>query len=90
MELSDGTRVTFILTDLPAGKSATVFSTENRSTQEEDGWLTPCGMMPEPKADLTNRSFSEAWKDLTAASDAIKMSGVCDKCANRNICHTDA
>lgn len=55
-----------------------------------DGWLTPCGLMPEPKADLTNRSFSEAWKDLTAASDAIKMSGVCDKCANRNICHTCA
>ena len=37
MELSDGTRVTFILTDLPAGKSAMVFSTENLSTQEEDG-----------------------------------------------------
>lgn len=36
MELSDGTRVTFILTDLPAGKSAMVFSTENLATQEDD------------------------------------------------------
>ena len=52
-----------------------------------DGWLTPCGMMPEPKVDLTGRSFLNAWDDLTAVSAEVKLSGVCDKCANRNICH---
>lgn len=55
-----------------------------------DGWLTPCGMMLEPKADLTGRSFSEAWKDLTLESEALKLSGVCGKCPDRDICHSCA
>ena len=52
-----------------------------------DGWLTPCGMMGEPKIDLKNRTFSEAWQQLITASAALRLSGVCDKCSNRSICH---
>ena len=52
-----------------------------------DGWLTPCGMMPEPKIDVTRDSFPACWKALTEASAAVRVSGVCDKCPNKGVCH---
>lgn len=52
-----------------------------------DGWLTPCGMMPEPKADLHELTFTQGWNAITEAAAALRLSGVCDKCENRNICH---
>lgn len=52
-----------------------------------DGWMTPCGMMPEPKVDLKGASFGDAWKALTEAAAALRLSGVCDKCPNINVCH---
>ena len=55
-----------------------------------DGWLTPCGMMPEPKVDLTGRGFAEAWQELTKVSEALTLSGVCTQCPNRDMCHSFA
>lgn len=52
-----------------------------------DGWMSPCGMMPEPKADLKNKSFVEAWQQMVDATAAIQLSGLCEKCSNRDICH---
>lgn len=52
-----------------------------------DGWMLPCGMMVEPKADVKELSFAEAWKQVTDKSAAIRLSGLCDKCPNRDICH---
>lgn len=52
-----------------------------------DGWLTPCGMMPEPKVDLMQTDFSQGWKRLVERSDATRLSGVCQKCPNQKICH---
>lgn len=52
-----------------------------------DGWLTPCGMMPEPKLDLTGKSFGAAWEAITEASGALRLSGVCEKCPNHEVCH---
>lgn len=52
-----------------------------------DGWLTPCGMMPEPKADLAEQDFSSAWGELTALTDQVRLSGVCQSCSNQGICH---
>ena len=52
-----------------------------------DGWLTPCGLMPEPKVDLTGLPFGAAWTALAEASGALKLSGVCDKCPNVSVCH---
>ena len=52
-----------------------------------DGWLLPCGMMPEPKVELRGKPFEEAWDELTRKAEALRLSGVCDKCANREICH---
>ena len=52
-----------------------------------DGYLLPCGMMPEPKVDLKNQAFSDVWKTLTEMTAAIKLSGLCDKCPSREICH---
>lgn len=52
-----------------------------------DGWMTPCGLMPEPKVDLRNRPFADAWKVLTESTDTLRLSGVCSKCPNDRICH---
>ena len=52
-----------------------------------DGWLTPCGMMPEPRVDVLAGNFAERWKTLTEESAALRLSGVCDKCPNKNVCH---
>lgn len=52
-----------------------------------DGWMTPCGMIPEPKVDLMQSDFSGAWRKLVALSDEMLLSGVCDKCPNNKICH---
>lgn len=52
-----------------------------------DGWMTPCGMMPEPKTDLKGQSFASAWKSVTEMSDALHLSGVCNSCPNIDVCH---
>lgn len=52
-----------------------------------DGWLLPCGMMPEPKVDLKEQRFFDAWSKITEQTAAIKLSGLCDKCPSRDICH---
>ena len=55
-----------------------------------DGYLTPCGMMPEPKTDLRERPFEESWRDLVETSAALTLSGVCTQCENRQVCHSCA
>ena len=55
-----------------------------------DGYLTPCGMMPEPKADLTGRSFSDAWQEIGQRCEPLVLSGACSKCPNRDMCHACA
>lgn len=52
-----------------------------------DGFMTPCGMMPEPKTDLKEQGFSKAWDKLVEKTAQIRTSGVCDECANRDVCH---
>lgn len=52
-----------------------------------DGWMTPCGMMPEPKADLKEMPFADAWQKTYELSAQLKLSGVCDSCPNNRICH---
>ena len=52
-----------------------------------DGWMTACGMMPQPKIDLNQFAFSEAWTQLTEQTAAVALSGLCEKCANKEICH---
>ena len=55
-----------------------------------DGYMTPCGMMPEPKADLTGRTFAQAWQELTQKSAELALSGVCAKCPDQQLCHSCA
>ncbi len=52
-----------------------------------DGWLLPCGMMPEPKVELKTQAFPDAWQTLTELTASIQLSGLCDKCPSREICH---
>lgn len=55
-----------------------------------DGWLTPCGMMPEPKVDLTGRTFGAAWEELIRLSGELRLSGVCAECPDQQLCHSCA
>ena len=55
-----------------------------------DGWMTPCGMMPQPRVDLTGRSFARAWQQVVEQSAALRLSGVCTTCPNRQMCHSCA
>lgn len=55
-----------------------------------DGWLTPCGMMPEPKIELHGKGFKEAWKELVKVSGELVLSSVCNQCPNQKICHSCA
>ena len=52
-----------------------------------DGWLLPCGMMVEPKIDLKEHPFFDAWHLLVEETAAIRLSGLCEQCANKEICH---
>lgn len=55
-----------------------------------DGFITPCGMMPEPKIDLSRKSFADCWNELAEVSAALTLSGVCTQCPNRDMCHSCA
>lgn len=55
-----------------------------------DSWMSPCGMMTEPKVETFHRSFAEAWKELAEISSKISLSGVCGKCPNIGLCHSCA
>ena len=55
-----------------------------------DGWLTPCGMMTEPRVDLTGQPFDRAWQTLTEESERMRLSGVCGQCPDRDLCHSCA
>jgi len=55
-----------------------------------DGWMTPCGMMTEPKIDVTEKTFDDAWVKLTEVSRELNVSGTCNSCQNRNLCHSCA
>ena len=52
-----------------------------------DGWLTPCGMMPQPKVDILSQPFARSWQALTELSAALRLSGLCETCSSRKICH---
>lgn len=55
-----------------------------------DGYMLPCGMMPEPKICLIENNFTDAWKKLVTYTEEIVLSGICTKCKNRGICHSCA
>lgn len=55
-----------------------------------DGYMTPCGMMPEPKIDMAEDSFDGAWRRLVEISEVIHTSGVCEQCVNQRMCHSCA
>lgn len=55
-----------------------------------DGFMTPCGTMPHPKAEVCGRPFREAWEQTVKSSEAIRLSGVCAQCPNRALCHSCA
>lgn len=55
-----------------------------------DGWMTPCGMMPEPRVDVTGGSFVQQWTELVEISEKLRVSGLCSACPNQQICHSCA
>ena len=55
-----------------------------------DGYMSPCGMMPEPRVEYREGAFREAWKELMRVSGKIRLSGVCGSCLNQELCHSCA
>lgn len=55
-----------------------------------DGYITPCGMMPEPRVDLVENNFEDAWNQLVSNCDTLKLSSICGKCENKQLCHSCA
>lgn len=55
-----------------------------------DGWMMPCGMMPEPKVDLMGKDFGEIWKEIMDISSNMLVSGICKQCPNQSMCHSCA
>lgn len=51
-----------------------------------DGWLQPCGMMPEPKTDLKEKDFLSAWNEIVRQTAALHTSSICESCPDREIC----
>lgn len=52
-----------------------------------DGFVTACGMMPQPRVELGSRDFAGVWRELTEKTAAMRLSGVCGRCENRELCH---
>ena len=52
--------------------------------------MTPCGMMPEPKADLYAEDFDTAWQEIVRKTADLQLSEICAACPNREICHSCA
>lgn len=51
-----------------------------------DGWMTPCGMMPEPKVDVRDVCFADAWKEIVSQTDAIEIPTTCAACEKKETC----
>lgn len=52
-----------------------------------DGWLTPCGMMTQPKIDVTVGAFKDNWNRLIEVGNNIRLTGICESCESRQMCH---
>lgn len=55
-----------------------------------DGYMTPCGMMTKPAVDIWEKSFEDNWHHIVTATDGLKLSSVCEKCKNQELCHSCA
>lgn len=55
-----------------------------------DGQMLPCGMVTTPRIDVYEMDFLSAWKQLAEICSSMKLSGVCSKCENQEICHACA
>lgn len=54
------------------------------------GDMTPCGMLTTPTVHPLESGFAAAWKEITTATDAIRLSSHCATCQNRNVCRVCA
>lgn len=52
-----------------------------------DGIMTPCGMMPLPKADVKEASLEEAWAAVREESAAIRTPAKCAACPDKKACN---
>lgn len=50
------------------------------------GELLPCGMFNEPKENLLDQSFSDAWDKIRQTYQALPLCRDCENCQKRNIC----
>lgn len=52
-----------------------------------DGKLSPCGMLPEPAADICALGFRAAWERVREAMRPLQYPAPCRACRYRELCH---
>lgn len=52
------------------------------------GNLSGCGMVDYPKISLRDKSFMQAWSEITDWTEKVQYSAICGNCVNRNVCYT--
>ena len=52
-----------------------------------DGKLLPCGMLPEPSADVLQLGFPTAWRQVREAVQTLQFPKACQGCRYRELCH---
>ena len=52
-----------------------------------DGKLLPCGMLPEPAADVLRLGFPEAWRRVRETIRTLQYPKACRECGYRELCH---
>lgn len=52
-----------------------------------DGYLTPCGLMPQPRADLKQQDFPSCWRSIVDTCRELRLSGLCQNCPDHRLCH---
>ncbi|MBQ9082675.1 MAG: radical SAM protein [Clostridia bacterium] len=55
-----------------------------------DGQMYPCGMLPNCAANVTEKSFTEAWKDICSQMSEVRLPSECVDCKYQTLCPTCA
>lgn len=51
-----------------------------------DGKLLPCGMLPQPSADVLQLGFAEAWRQIRDGVRRLRYPAACASCRYRELC----
>lgn len=79
-----------LITEAAAGAPRNMHCLAGRCSYWIDwqGNLSGCGMADYPKVSLRDKSFVQAWKEITDWTEQARYSSICGNCVNRELCYT--